>query len=220
MPRSAIRVEFGVGRLGQRAMDVLAVAGARRAISRRAHQRMTKPHPRTQLDQPRRLGRRRRVRSDPKPLGHTPQQRHVPHRLGRRRQQQPLRRIRKRPDTPQETLLDLTRQRSRVRTPEPTGQLRRCQPPRQLQQGQRITAGLGDDPIPDALVEPPGEAESRSARASSSRKPGTTSSRSPTNWSSPGPSVGQRTANTTATRSASNRRATKASVCAETRSSH
>ncbi len=157
MPRSAIRVGFGIGRLGQRAMHVLAVSGARRAIGRRAHQRMTKPHPRTELDQPRRLGRRRRVRPDGEPLGHPPQQRHVPHRLGGRRQQQPLRRNRKRPDAPQETLLDLTRQRPRVRTPEPTGQLRRRQPPRQLQQGQRIAAGLGDDPVPDALVEPPGD---------------------------------------------------------------
>ena len=108
---------------------------------------MTEPHPGTELDQPRRLGRCRRVRSDPKPLGRAPQQEHVTHRLGGRREQQPLRRIRKRPDAPQEALLDLARQRPRVGTSEPTGQLRRRQPPRQLQQGERITARFGDDPV-------------------------------------------------------------------------
>jgi hypothetical protein len=67
-----------------------------------------------------------------------------------------LRRIRKRRDAPQETLLDLARQRPRVRTPKPTGHLRSRQPPRQLQQGERTTARFGDDPILDALVEAPG----------------------------------------------------------------
>ena len=66
-----------------------------------------------------------------------------------------MRRTRKRPDPPQKTLLDLIRHRPRVRPPEPTRQLRRRQPPRQLQQSQRVTAGLGHDPVPHPLVKPP-----------------------------------------------------------------
>jgi hypothetical protein len=118
---------------------------------------MTEPHPHTELDQLRRLGRRGGVRPDAEPLGRPPQQRRVTHRLGGRRQQQPLRLTRKRPDAPQETLLDLPDQGSRVRTPEPAGQFRHRQPACQLQQGQGVAAGLGDDPIPDPLVQPPGD---------------------------------------------------------------
>ena len=49
------------------------------------------------------------------------------------------------------------RQRPRVGTPEPAGQLRRGQPARQLQQRERIAARLGDDPVAHPLVQSPGD---------------------------------------------------------------
>ena len=40
---------------------------------------------------------------------------------------------------------------------EPAGPLRRSHPMGQLEQGQRVAAGLGDDPVPDPLVQPTGD---------------------------------------------------------------
>ena len=56
---------------------------------------MTEPHPRTELDQPRGLRRRRGVRPDPEFLRGAPQERGVADRLGRRRQQESPCRLRK-----------------------------------------------------------------------------------------------------------------------------
>ena len=44
-----------------------------------------------------------------------------------------------------------------ARQPEPAGQLRRCHTVGQLEQGQRVAAGLGDDPVPDPLIQPAGD---------------------------------------------------------------
>ena len=59
-------------------------------------------------------------------------------------------------DALQEAALDPARERARVRQPEAAGQLGRRQPARQLQQRQRVAARLGDDPVADPLVQPPG----------------------------------------------------------------
>jgi hypothetical protein len=88
MPRSAVRIEMWIGHIGQRAMHLLQVAHAGRAVGRRAHQRMTETHPRTELDEPRGLGRPCRVGPDPKPLDRSPQQGHVADGLGRRREEE------------------------------------------------------------------------------------------------------------------------------------
>jgi hypothetical protein len=66
-----------------------------------------------------------------------------------------LRLGRKRPQLSPKALLDAARDRPDVWTAEPTGQLRRGQPPRQLHQRERVTPRLGDDPVPHPLVEPP-----------------------------------------------------------------
>ena len=115
-----------------------------------------KAHPRAELDQSRCLGRYRGVRSDPEVLGDAQQQGQVTHRLSRGREQQPLRRIGKRPDASQEALFDLACQRPRVGADEPACQFGRGQPSRQLQQGEGVTAGFCDDPIFDALVDAAG----------------------------------------------------------------
>jgi len=57
VPRTTVRVGFGIGRLGQRAMYVPTVARACRAIRRRPHERVVEAHSRAKLDQARCLGR-------------------------------------------------------------------------------------------------------------------------------------------------------------------
>jgi hypothetical protein len=71
---------------------------------------MPEPDPRTELDQPRLLGRRRRVGGNPEPLGRVPHQGHVAYRLGRRRQQESSRLNREWLEPSKEALLNLTRQ--------------------------------------------------------------------------------------------------------------
>ena len=56
-------------------------------------------------------------------------------------------------------------QRLRVREPEPARQLRGRQIPRQLQQRERVAAGLGDDPVAHPLVQRAGDRRRRAARA-------------------------------------------------------
>ena len=65
VPRRAIRVCLGIGRLSQRAVGRLPVGQRRSAIDRRAHERVLKPDMRSELDQADRL--RRRGRFDPSP---------------------------------------------------------------------------------------------------------------------------------------------------------
>ena len=99
MPRPTVGIDLGIGRLGQRAVRLPAIGQRRRPVGRGAHQRMTEPHPRTQLDQPGGLGRRCGIPSDPELLGRAPQQGHVADRLGGRREQERLRRRRQRLET-------------------------------------------------------------------------------------------------------------------------
>jgi len=84
-------------------------------------------HAGADLDQPGRLGRRRRAGSDAELLGCAPEHGHVTDRLGRRGQQQRLRLRRKRFGPPQKALLDATRQRPWLGKPEAARQLRRRQ---------------------------------------------------------------------------------------------
>ena len=61
MPGTAIAIDLGIGRLRERLVHHLPVAKRCLPVDRRTHQRMTKPHPGTELQQTRRLGRRRRL---------------------------------------------------------------------------------------------------------------------------------------------------------------
>ncbi len=113
--------------------------------------------------------------------------------------------LRQRVEPLPEALLDPPRQRLRAQQPEPARQLRRGQPPRQLEQRQRI-------PLVSATIRSRTRSSSRnrttepnSARASPLRSPRTSSSGSPRS-SSPG----SRAANSSPTDSANNRRATNA----------
>src|SRR6476469_5602308 len=128
-------------------MYLLQIAHAGRPVCRRAHERMTETHPRAELDVPRGLSRRRRVGADPEPLRRAPQQGHVADGLGRRRKEQPSGLYWKRLKLAEETPLYLARQRRRVGKRESARQLRRGQPTRKLEQGERVAARLGDDPV-------------------------------------------------------------------------
>ncbi len=119
---------------------------------------MPEDHLGTNGEQPVGLGRGGSVLgADAEIPGRPPQQRRVAHRLGRGQQEQEPGHIRERRDPAQEALLDPVSQRQRVSHAEPAGQLRRRHPAGQFEQGQRVAAGLGDDPVPDPLIQPPGE---------------------------------------------------------------
>ena len=117
---------------------------------------MTETHPGAELDQPRGLGRERGLGGDPELLGCAAQQGGVADRFGGRGQQQPLRLGREQPELPVEALFEAVRERLRVGTAEPAGQLRRGQSAGQLRQRERVPPRLGDDPVPHQIVQPPG----------------------------------------------------------------
>ena len=142
----------------------------------------------------------------------------IAQRLGRRRQQQQLRVARKRLDALEEGVLDAARQRARVGQPEPARELRRRQSARQLDQRERVAARLVEDPGLHPLVERPGDRRVQQQRGRRRRR--ALRSRAPAARRARRSSPDSRTANTNPTRSASSRRATNASVCADTRSSH
>ena len=90
-------------------------------------------------------------------LGGLEQERGIADRLGRREQQDLLRR-RGHPLHPaSEGLLDADRQRRGVGEPKAAGQLRRVAAARQLEQRQRVAGRLGDDAVPDAVVQRAGD---------------------------------------------------------------
>jgi hypothetical protein len=91
---------------------------------------------------------------DPEPLSRSPDQRRIADRVSGRHEQQASR-LRWQPrQSPSEAFLDAVGEGQCGGQTEPTRQLRGRQPARQLQQGERIPACLGDDALAHALVEP------------------------------------------------------------------
>ena len=138
MPRTTVRIGLPIGRLGQRPVDRAAIVHRRRPVHRRTDQRMPERHPLADRQQALRLGLFRGRRPDPEPLGRAPQHQRIADRLRRCEQHQPSRVIRERLESPDEALLDPSCQRLRADQAEAARQLRRRQPPRQLEQRQRI----------------------------------------------------------------------------------
>ena len=176
MPRTTVRVGLSIGRLRQRQMDRPAILHRRRPVHRRAHQRMPERHPLADRQQPVRLRGLRGRRPDPEPLGRAPQQQRIADRLRRRDQQQTPRVLRERLESSDEALLDPSSQRLRAQQTEAARQLRRRQPPRQLEQRQRIPARLGDDPVPDPLIQLEPHCRARATRGRRRCAPRRTSS--------------------------------------------
>ena len=92
---------------------------------------------------------------DPEQLGRAPQQRDVADRLGRGQQDQAPRLRGERLEPARKALLEAAAQRRRTRQPEAAGDRHRLQPARELEQRERIAAGLVEDPILDARVQRP-----------------------------------------------------------------
>jgi hypothetical protein len=150
-------------------MCLATVRGRSRPVDRRPHQRMPEPHPDTQLDQPGFHSRRDRADGQAQQSHCAAQQPDIPERLGGGREQRPLRRRRKGLQPTGEASLDLAGQGLGVRQPEPTGQLGRRQPPRQLQQSQRIAPRLGHNPVPYPFVESAGNDRVQQCRSPQQR---------------------------------------------------
>ena len=157
MPGAAVRIELRIGHVRQRAVRVLSLLQRRRPVCHRAHQRVTKPHPSTELQQAGLGGRRRSLGRDSETLGCPPHQQRFADRIGRCELQQPPGLGRKRVEPPPEALLDASRERYRAGESEPARQLRRRQSLHQLQQRQRVAARLGDDLIAHPRVQGRGQ---------------------------------------------------------------
>ena len=153
VPGAAIRLERGVGRVRQRPVRAPALGIRGRPIDGRPHQRMPEAHLRADIQQP---GPRRGSSAVPA----------IPSRVAARHISA---------GSPRGSAA-ATRSSSRVSAAAPRAaagssprsgptaaaapaartrrQLRRREPARELQQRKRIAARLGDDPVPDALIEP------------------------------------------------------------------
>ena len=115
---------------------------------------MPEPHLRADLQQARLRGELGRLPVDAELLRRPPQQQRVPDRVGGGQVQQPARGVRERGDPPPEPVLDPARQRGGA---EAAGELGRAHVARQLEHRERVAARLGQDPLADALVDPPGD---------------------------------------------------------------
>jgi hypothetical protein len=146
MPRPAVRVGLPVGGLGQRLVGRPKLGRARGAIDGRADQRVTKGHPLRERQEPVGLDVHRR-HGDAEPVGGPEQQEGIAGRVGGGDEQQAPRVAGHRLEPCDVALLDPSRERLRLEQPESAGQLRRGQPARELEQGQRVAARLGDDPV-------------------------------------------------------------------------
>ena len=176
---------------------------------------MAKPNPRRLSDPPTTAGSiaPRRSRAGRR----RPDQGRVAERLGCRDEQEALSVVRSGPQTPPKALLDPSRERRRIRQPEPAGEAAGVQASRQLQQGEWVAARLGDDPLAYRLVD---RAEGRRGEERVRVGVGERASRRSSSPRARPVSSVSRTAKTISTPSASSRRATNDSTCADVWSSH
>ena len=123
MPGAAIRVGLGIGRLGERAMDLGPLIGGGGPVDRGANERMPEGHVRPERDQAARLcGMGRRFR-DPETLGRPPHERRVPGRVARGDEGEEPRVTRQSRHSPLEALFDPGVDRRRRRHAEAAGDL-------------------------------------------------------------------------------------------------
>jgi hypothetical protein len=111
VPGAAIGVNVGIGGLGEGAVHVLPLTDRGGPVGHRAHQRMSEPDPRTEVDQVRRCGRGGSVGAEPEPTGGAPEQGGIAERFGRGRQEQEAGVGGQRPEPSKEALFDPTGQR-------------------------------------------------------------------------------------------------------------
>ena len=123
MPSAPVGIYITIGHVREHLVNSASISSTSPAVGGRTHQRVTEPHLRIDLDQPVVLRRCSRIRSEPESIGHAPQETSIADWFGGRDQQQTLRPLRQRFDSPDKALLDLPRQRARPRQRETTCQL-------------------------------------------------------------------------------------------------
>jgi hypothetical protein len=116
---------------------------------------MPEPHAGTELEQAGLCCWRGSLSPDSELFGRSPHQQRFADGIGRRELHKAPGLGREIVEPPPEALLDPPGERHRAGQcePEPARQFSRRQPPRQLQQCQRVTAGLTDDLVPDPGVQ-------------------------------------------------------------------
>ena len=153
MPGAAIGIDVGIRGVGEGLVDAPAILRRGRPVHRRPHERMAEAHLGAELDQVRAGGGAPAAASIPERGGRLPQQQRIADGLGRGDQEQESRRRRELGQSLLVAVLDAARQCRRAVHAEPACQLGRRPAARELQQRQRVAAGLGDDPVAHALVE-------------------------------------------------------------------
>ena len=153
MPGTTIGIDFWIRHLGQRQVGRSALRTVRRPVDGGSCQWVPECNPLAYHEQAVCLHVISGRWSDAQAFSGAPEQHRITERLGRRKQQQPPRVTREQLELSSEAALDPSRKVLRSERPKATRQLRRCQPSRQLQQRQRISAHLGNDPIADSFIQ-------------------------------------------------------------------
>jgi hypothetical protein len=126
----------------------------RRPVHRGSHQRMPEADTGSDLDQLRVFCRGESAPVDAEPLSRAPHERRVTQRFGRGQQQQPLCWLRQLTGALVVLLLEMAREVCRREKLEAARQLRRAHAPRQIEQSERVAAGLREEAVADAVVDP------------------------------------------------------------------
>ena len=154
MPCAAIGIDVRIGDVGERPVHLPPLGRRRRPVDGRPDEGVPEPGMVAQLDQAGGLGRARRFRSDAETVYGAPQQRNVADRFGGCRQEQLSGLPRQRCQLAEEALFEAVDQRGGTGGADRAErQLGRRQPPRQLQEGERVAMALGQDAVPDPRVE-------------------------------------------------------------------
>ena len=152
MPGAAVGVVLRVRGVGERTVHRPPLLCRRPAVDRGAHERVEELDARLEPEQVGGLGRRGGAGIDAQSCAGAPEQRRIARRLRRRGEHELARVGGQGREALAEARLDAARE-GRGQQREATGELGSRQPARELQQGQRVARGLGEDAVAYALVE-------------------------------------------------------------------
>ncbi len=153
VPRPQISARAGIGGLGERCVNSLAIYEGRTVIDRGADERVTEPDGGAEGHQLVGFGGTGGTDPEAEVLPGAPEQSGISGRVGGRCQQQGLRGGGQASDLAEEPGLQASAQRQRLRQWYLAGQLPPGQLTAQFNQRERVSAGLRDDPLTDLAVE-------------------------------------------------------------------
>ncbi|HEU0181033.1 MAG TPA: hypothetical protein VFR16_02500 [Agromyces mariniharenae] len=157
MPRASVGLGRRIDGLGEREVNGSPVPRRRRAVDRRAHERMPEPHTAVDGEQALTFGRLCGRGIDAQPIRGAPEQDRIVGRLGGGEEEQEPRLSGKCLEASEEGLFDALGKLPFVTHDERPRELRRAQPPRQFQQRERIATGLRQQAITHPRVDPAGD---------------------------------------------------------------